>query len=220
MKSQSPEREPIPGYRLWLPWTIGVALLALLVTLGWQWVEGRKTPNLVSIDRPLLELRDGLWHLPGQSQPFTGYVLDHDQAGHLRLRSAMAKGRLHGESIGWDTNGIPELQETFREGIPEGTRTTWHSNGRKRSEGFRVNGQQHGVFRQWDETGALVAEAEFADGKPHGISRAWHPDGSIKVEALMHHGEVQVRNVYAPGSRWDPTALADSSEAMNTAQSK
>ena len=175
---------------------------------------------MVSVERPSLELRDGVWYLPNQAQPFSGYVLDHDSAGRLRVRSAVFNGRLHGDSIGWDTNGVPELQETFREGIPEGTRITWYPSGRKRSEGSLVNGQQQGIFRQWDETGSLSVEAEFVDGKPHGMSRAWHPDGSIKVEALMHGGLVQVRHVYAPGARWEPAVVAVVSAAANIVQSK
>lgn len=206
--------------RSWLPGILTVAVIGILAWSAWCWVGSRKTLDLVSVDRATLELRDGVWYVSGQAQPFTGYVLDHDQAGRLRVRSAVADGRLHGLSIGWTTNGVPELQETFRNGIPEGTRTTWYSSGRKRSEGWLTNGLQNGVYRQWDEAGTLVVEAEFLDGKPHGISRAWHPDGSLKAETLMQHGEVQVRHVYALGERLDPTALAGSSTGLNTVQSK
>lgn len=161
----------------------------------------------LSVARFRLETRAGKLFRPGTNAPFTGWVTDHFVGGKLKLRSAVVDGKLHGESAGWFTNGVPDLRESFQHGLPHGTRTTWHANGQKHSEGQLVAGQQQGVYRQWHESGKLAAEAEFSAGKPHGISHAWYPDGSLKAEALMAHGEVQARHVYPDGTRWKPTLI-------------
>jgi hypothetical protein len=220
MNLANPPAETHPGRLPRLSGLLGLVLVALAIGFAWTWIRDRQRQAVVSVDRASLEVRDGVWYVPNQTQPFCGYVLDHDTAGRLRVRSAVFNGRLHGDSVGWDTNGVPELQETFREGIPEGTRITWYPSGRKRSEGSLVNGLQQGTFRQWDEAGGLSIEAQFVDGKPHGMSRSWHPDGSIKVEALMHRGTIQVRHDYAQGVRWEPAVVAVVSATDNTVQSK
>ena len=161
----------------------------------------------VTVARFRLENREAKLFRPGTSAPFTGLVTDHFAGGRLKLRSAVVDGKLHGESAGWFTNGVPELREYFHRGLPHGPRTTWHANGQKRSEGRLEAGRQQGTYRQWHEAGLLAVEAEFTDGKPHGLSRAWYPSGCLKAEALMAHGEVDARHVYPDGARREPTLL-------------
>jgi antitoxin component YwqK of YwqJK toxin-antitoxin module len=207
-------RRPAWGWLLAL-----AALIALLVSL-----RHRSSAPAVSLDasveRKELEIRDGRFHAPGASMPFTGWVLDYYTDGSARLQSAVVDGRLHGESTGWFTNGAVELQEQFQSGLAHGTRTTWHPNGQKRSEGQLREGRQEGRYQQWDDSGRLVAEAEFSDGKPHGLSLAWHADGSLKAEARMQHGEVQERHFYAPGERREPSLMAPNPKPFRTAQLK
>ncbi len=193
-----------------------VRWLALAVTVAWvgevsvrRLAEAESVAPLpATVARFRLEQREGRYFRPGAAAPFTGWITDHFAGGQLRLRSAAVEGRLQGESVGWFTNGVVELRERFQRGLPHGLRLTWHENGRPRSEGWLVAGQQHGAYRLWHENGRLAAAAEFTTGKPHGLSRAWYPDGSLKAEALMNHGEVQARQVYPDGTRWEPTLLA------------
>lgn len=165
-------------------------------------------PAPVSVARLRLENRGGRFYRPGARVPFTGWVLDHFSTGALKLRSAVADGRLHGESEGWFADGVHEVREQFERGLPHGTRKTWHPNGLKRSEGQLVAGKQQGLFRQWHEDGTLAAAAEFEAGKPHGLSRAWYSSGCLKAEVLMNHGEIQARHVYPDGDRREPTLFA------------
>ena len=172
----------------------------------------------VELARKDLEVRDGRFFAPGSAIPFTGWMLDQYQDGSPRLRSAVSEGRLHGESIGWFTNGVVELREEFVAVQPHGRRTTWHPNGQQRAEGRLQEGRQQGRYRQWDEAGHLIAEAQFVDGKPHGLSLAWHADGSLKAEALMHHGEIQSRHFYPQGVRREPALPQESTKSPSTAQ--
>ncbi len=181
-------------------WLLAVAAL-VAVLVGLRPRSSAPAVSLdVSLERKELKVRDGRFHVPGSAKPFTGWLLDHYADGSPRCQSAVVDGRLHGESTGWFTNGVVELQEQFQAGLAEGTRTTWHPNGQKRSEGRLHEGRQEGRYQQWDESGRLVAEAEFSDGKPHGLSLAWHADGSLKAEARMLRGEVEERHFYAPAS--------------------
>ncbi len=169
-----------------------------------------KKPEPVSIARLRLVDREGRFYRLGAQIPFTGWMTDRFPTGALKLRSAVSDGRLQGESVGWFINGVREVCEHFRRGLPYGTRTTWHMNGQKRSEGLLVAGQQQGTYRQWHENGTLAAEAEFEAGKPNGLSRAWYPSGCLQAEALMKHGETQIRHVYPDGDRREPTLFAGS----------
>lgn len=185
-------------------WTLA-GLIALALGSAFLLTRSRSPEvKLVSVERTRLETRDGLFWLAGEKGPFTGTVTDRLPDGTVRLSSAVVKGQLHGESLGWYTNGVLELREEFQQGVAHGARTTWHPNGQMRSQGQLVAGQQDGTYRQWNEAGLLIAEATFAAGQPHGRSRAWHSDGSLKAEVQMNHGQVQERHVYPPGTRWEP----------------
>ena len=165
-------------------------------------------PAPASVPRFRLEVRDGRFHRRSAPAPYTGWVTDHFKDGTVELRSAVVDGRLHGESVGWLTNGAIALREYFARGIPNGTRTTWHPDGQIRSEGLLVEGKQHGRYRQWHENGTLAAEAEFQAGKAHGLSRAWYASGCLKAEAIMEHGEIVTRRSYPDGVQRQPTLLA------------
>ena len=200
----SPNSSRFRGRLVW--WALAsVTALAL----GIAFLRPRSRPpetKLASVERSQLEVREELFFLPGTSHPFTGMITDSLPDGTVRLRSTVVGGRLHGESLGWFTNGVLELQEEFQQGAAHGLRTTWYPNGQMRSQGRLVAGKQDGMYHQWNEQGVLTTEASFEAGQPHGLSRAWHPDGSLKAEVRMNQGQVQERHVYPPGTRWEPSA--------------
>jgi hypothetical protein len=205
--------------RSWL--ALAAVCTALVGGALWWTANQPETPRpTTTVARRTLEVRDGVFFQPGSTTAFTGRITDHYEDGSVKLRTEVVAGRLHGESVGWFTNGVQELVEHFRDGKPHGVRTTWDESGRKRSEGGLVEGRQAGVFRQWHENGQLAAEAAFADGEPHGLSVAWHPDGSLKAEAMMDHGKVLDRRVYPVGTRWEPSLAIGETLSRSTAQSK
>jgi antitoxin component YwqK of YwqJK toxin-antitoxin module len=208
--SLPPNTQSIAKKRRLAGFLVLAALAAVLAHNSTRELEDAqaKKPQPVSIARARLVSRAGRFYRIGAQIPFTGWMTDHFPSGALKLRSAMSDGRLHGESVGWFTNGVREVCENFRHGQPSGIRTTWHMNGQKRSEGLLVAGQQQGIYRQWHDNGTLAAEAEFEDGKPNGLSRAWYPSGCLQAEALMNHGETRIRHVYPDGDRREPTLLA------------
>lgn len=197
------------------------AVIALTLVVVLRLTRSRSPEvRLVSVERAQLETRDGLFWLAGERGPFTGTVTDRLLDGTVRLSSTVVEGQLHGESLGWYTNGVPELREDFQRGVAHGVRTTWHPNGQMRSQGQLVAGKQDGTYRQWNESGVLIADAMFEAGQPHGLSRAWHSDGSLKAEVRMNHGQVQERHVYPPGTRWEPGLGVGNEITLTAAPSK
>ncbi len=64
----------------------------------------------------------------------------------------------------------------YRKGKRHGLSTGWASNGRKVEEGTYAAGLKHGVWRQWSRSGKHLGSYEIKHGT--GVERWWHDDGS------------------------------------------
>ena len=163
----------------------GLGVLVFLVTR-----HRESAPPSSEIHRSKLEWRAGRWYQPGQTNGFTGVLLDTYDDGTKKARSTVTHGELEGRSEGWYTNGQLQVVEYFVAGISHGVRSKWHPNGQRLSEVTIVNGKLEGRFRRWHEDGTLAEEVELADGKPEGISRAYYPSGFVKTEARLRAGQL------------------------------
>ena len=189
------------GNRLLLG-ALALALGAGLVTF----VVFRNHPNSSDLSgqtthRTNLVLQAGRWQIRGQTNAFTGLLLDTYDEGNRKSLSAVSNGLLQGLSRGWHTNGQQQVEEHFVAGISHGLRTKWHSNGQKLSEVNIVEGKLHGTFRRWDEQGFLTEEIEMKDGQPDGMSRAFYPSGSLKIEARLQQGQVIETHQWQDGEK-------------------
>lgn len=170
----------------------GLTLLALAVLILF-WALRRPPASLqqpLEMAQSKMEQRAGLWFVPGQSNAFTGLLIDSYDDGSRRSCSTVSNGRLEGLSSGFYTNGQQQVEEYFSNGTSHGTRLKWHPNGRKLSEVKIVHGKLEGVFRRWDEQGALVEEMEMSEGEPDGLSRSYYPSGFVRVEAHLRSGKL------------------------------
>lgn len=149
--------------------------------------------NLVSVA--------GRWQVPGQTNGFTGFIVDTYDSGATRSRSALSNGVLQGVSMGWYTNGQQQVEEHFVAGSSEGTRVKWYANGQKQSEGTIVQGKFEGAFRRWDEQGHLSEQAEFKNGLPDGVSSSFYPSGCIKTQITMKDGKIVDQKSWPDGER-------------------
>jgi len=144
----------------------------------------------VAVSRTNLVLVAGRLCLSGQTNAFTGLMLEYSAGGSLRSRSAVTNGLLHGLSEGWHTNGQFQVTEHFKEGVSHGLRTKWHPNGVKLSEGVIVDGKFHGTFRRWSQSGTLAEQLEFVGGQPDGVALAFFESGFLKARAKVEGGKV------------------------------
>src|SRR5262245_45827548 len=121
------------------------------------------------VHRKDLELRAGRWYMAGQTNGFTGHLIEPYDNGAMKSRSAVSNGLLHGLSEGWHTNGQQQIVEHFVAGTSHGLRTKWYATGVKMSEVPIINGQLQGTFRRWHENGALAEQMEMRQGQAEGL---------------------------------------------------
>ena len=160
---------------------------------------------LATEEAPLSSLsrRDGHLCRTNDTQPFTGFALEHHPNGTLKSRSMILNGLLHGLSEGWFTNGQKQIAEHFTNGVSHGLRTKWYASGKKLSEASIVNGHFEGAFRKWHENGVLAEQIQFHNGEPEGTSLAWFQSGSLKARARLEAGRVLEQRFWKDGDSTD-----------------
>jgi antitoxin component YwqK of YwqJK toxin-antitoxin module len=187
--------------------------IATIVLFVWRYYQtSRPATTITSLpvpasdDLPVMHRTNllfagGYWLVPGQSNTFTGMLLDTYDDGAKKSYSTVSNGILEGLSIGWHTNGQQQVEEHFVGGTSHGLRIKWYPDGQKLSEVSIVNGKLHGLFRRWHENGTIAEEIELVDGQPDGMSRAYYPSGFQKAEVLMKTGSVVSQKFWEDGER-------------------
>lgn len=183
-----------------------LAVLALAIVAGAVLLytsQRSETPTAkpLEVHRTNLVLTAGVWFLLGDTNAFTGLLLDTHDDGAKKSQTAISNGLPHGLSLGWHTNGQPQVEEHFVTGMSHGVRTKWHANGQMLSQATIVNGQLDGVFRRWDQRGMPVEEIELKAGQADGVSRSFFPSGCVKAEVLLRGGQVVDRKSWQDGVR-------------------
>src|SRR5262245_6497034 len=167
---------------------VSVPLVVLFSIVGFQLVYRPVKP--IEVPRSDLVLRDGLLYRKGESNTFTGGMIERYNSGSLKSRSSVMDGRLHGVSEGWHPNGQLQVLEHFQAGVSEGLRTKYYPSGRKQSEGRIVAGQFNGTYRRWHENGYLAEQVEFRDGRADGVSFSYFETGLLKARVTLRNGAV------------------------------
>ena len=180
---------------------LGVLVCGAIALLVGGWFSGREVVPLPlpEVSRTNLVRLDGRWCQFCQTNPFTGWMVEHYPSGSLLSRSLVSNGLLNGVSEGWQTNGQLQICEYFKDSVSHGLRTKWHPNGAKMTESMIADGKHQGTFRRWHENGALAEEIEMHDGQPDGQSRAFYPSGFLKSQATLRLGEVMERKSWEDG---------------------
>lgn len=138
-------------------------------------------------------------HRSGETNPFTGFMIDRYANGSMQSRSQVSNGLLHGLSEGWHTNGTLQIRESFVAGVSHGLRTKWYPEGVKASEAPIEQGRIQGTFRRWHPNGVLAEEIPMKDDQPEGVSRAFHPSGTLKARVVTRAGQVVERESWEDG---------------------
>jgi len=177
-----------------------IVLLALVAAI---FFFARSRPNTIAppreVHRRNLQLRAGIWYAPGQTNGFTGVLLDTYEDGTLRSRSTISNGLLDGLSQGWWSNNVLQVTEYYSQGVSHGKRTKYYLSGRKQSEAAVMNGKLEGLFERWHENGKLAEQVSLKNGQPDGESLAYHPDGSLKARVRLAQGKVLEQKFWGPG---------------------
>jgi len=179
-------------------------IAAMAVVLGgviFLTTRQKPIPNVPfpEVNRQSLELRDGKWHMPGQTNGFTGFLLTTYEDTAKKSRSAVSNGLLQGLSEGWHTNGQLQITEHFMAGTSHGLRTKWYQSGQKQSEVNVAEGKLSGTYRSWHENGKLAEEVGLKDGQPEGLSKAWFESGFRKSQVTLADGKVVSQKFWKDG---------------------
>ena len=161
--------------------------------------------SALEISRHDMVQNDGLWYRIGQTNPFTGRMVDYyTPGGELLSRSEISNGLFNGLSETWFTNGQLQVRETFQAGLSHGPREKWHENGTKLSEATIVEGKITGTFQSWYDNGQLNEKIEMKHGEPDGVAWAYYPSGFLKAQTTVAAGKVLDRKVWPDGQRRTP----------------
>ena len=197
----------------WTRSLTGLSLLAAMLAAVLLWAAGSRwagrTPrNTLTVSRTNLVLVAGRLCLSGQTNGFTGLMVEHSVYGSLRSSSAVLNGLLHGLSQGCYTNGQLQVTEHFKKGVSDGLRTKWYASGSKQSEASIVSGQLEGPYRRWHENGVLAEQVEFHQGQAHGLSLSYFPSGSLKARVTLDQGKVIEQKFWKDGEAKDPLSAS------------
>ena len=194
----------------------GLVLLVSVGVVGFLALRHHPTPSDPSdqaTHRTNLVLQAGGWHLPGESNGFTGLLVDTYADGALKSRSAVSNGLLEGLSTGCYTNGQPQIEEHFRANLSEGLRVKWFPDGRKLSEANIVAGKLEGTFRRWHDNGQLAEQMEMKTGEPDGVAFAYYPSGFVKARTRVENGKILDQKVWPDGDQREPPPAEASDES-------
>jgi len=168
----------------------GFFVFALAALLGFSGCKKPQAVAVIEANASELKLTNGHLVRIGQTNYFTGLMVERYAGGALKSRSSISNGVMSGTSEGWFTNGVLQVREEFRAGVSEGVRTKWDLNAAKVSEATIAGGKLNGPFRRWHPNGVLAEEVEMKNDKPEGRARAWYPSGALKTEMRMAAGKV------------------------------
>jgi antitoxin component YwqK of YwqJK toxin-antitoxin module len=184
-----------------------VLLIAAVCGAGVLWVRvARRAPAPLTVapsETPLHDLvqHDGRWYRQGQTNPFTGLMVDRYPNGALVSRCQVSNGLLNGASESWYTNGQMQTREYFKDGVSNGQREKWHENGRLLSQAKIAEGKVTGTFRSWHDNGHLSEQIEMKLGKADGIAWAYYPSGFVKAETTVCDGHILNQKSWKDGER-------------------
>ena len=115
---------------------------------------------------------NGVLYALGDTEPYTGPVIDYHP------------------------NGVKSYKVEVKKGVPQGTATEWYKNGQKMTETTLENGQATGAIKGWYRSGKLEYEMPIKNGEIDGIGIEHYETGTKKKRDPLRKGLTQ-----RPGTR-------------------
>lgn len=157
-----------------------VALVLMSVFLGCS-----KLPDIhvVSGDPTLSRRADGV--MVYAEEPFSGYLITHDEQGKLHAKTGYLNGLPEGESLGFYPGGTIREVRYYKAGEKHGKHQGYFEDGSLKFEYFFENGLSVGTHRDWYDTGQIAQEMNYEDGKQLGIQKVWRKDGKLRSNYVI-----------------------------------
>ena len=156
-----------------------------------------------------------------------GDFMSYDLEGHLLLKGHFLFGRLHGENIGYYTDGTIRHHYEYNSGSKVGTNFDYYPDGKTRTKEQFTAGGQNSKMEEFDGREKPLFEKSFHLGKPNGTWYMYGEDGetisvkeNYKEELLVVENLLKQRKLAAVGEMgldfyWDRSFEQNQYDAFN-----
>ena len=112
-----------------------------------------------------LEARDGLLYVEGTDELADGTYTSLDENGALYSEFSISKGKRHGSSIVYWSNGNIAFKADFENGVCIGDQLFYYKNGQIQARNKMKNDVRHGLCKEYNEDGTVVKVLRFENGE-------------------------------------------------------
>ena len=112
-----------------------------------------------------LEERDGLLYIEGTDELADGTFTSLGEGGTLYSEFSINKGKRHGPSIVYWSNGNIAFKADFEDGVCNGDQLFYYKNGQMQSHNKMKNDVRHGLCKEYNEDGTVVRVIRFENGE-------------------------------------------------------
>ena len=112
-----------------------------------------------------LEKRNNLFYLEGTDELADGTYTSLDEDGALYSEFSISKGKRHGSSIVYWSNGNIAFKAEFEDGVCNGDQFFYYKNGQIQAHNKMKNDVWHGLCREYNEDGSIVKVLRFKNGE-------------------------------------------------------
>ena len=139
-----------------------------------------------------VEIRDGLYYLTGQDNPFTGTSkCVYSNTGQMQSLGEIRGGKKDGKWTEWFAGGQLQLEKSYKDGKLVGNWTWWGVSGRKREERNYKDDERDGKWTSWHANGQKLKEGSYKEGRLEGSYTEWHKNGQLKSEGVYIDGKLE-----------------------------
>ena len=112
-----------------------------------------------------LEARDGLLYVEGTDELADGTYTSLHENGALYSEFSISKGKRHGLSIVYWSNGNIAFKADFEDGVCNGDQFFYYKNGQIQSLNQMKNDVRHGLCKEYNVDGSVVKVLRFKNGE-------------------------------------------------------
>ena len=110
----------------------------------------------------------GTLYALGETDPYTGPVIDFHPNGKKSYAYRVENGRPQGTVTEWYASGQKKTESTLKDGVLVGKMVGWHENGKKEYEMPLEDGEIHGTGNEYYGRGPIRSLTPYVKGKREG----------------------------------------------------
>ncbi len=120
-----------------------------------------------------------------EKEPYSGYAIKDDIHNTILEKARYENGLLHGDVIGYYSNGNVKQIRPYVNGQKHGLHIGWYANGNIRFHYSFENGLGMDNHKEWYENGAPMMDLNYKNGKQFGAQKMWRKDGKLRSNYVV-----------------------------------